>query len=163
MSVAEDTMEAKSSTSASVFTIRNMSLVVVVLAIVISGYLSYLKVAPIPPVCVNTGRFDCGTVLNSAYSEIGDIPIAWMGLATNLIVLTLLLLEYRLELLEENGVILIFGVVLFATLFSVWLVYVQAFRLRAFCQWCLTHEFLIFTLFGLSITRLIRYLREEPA
>jgi uncharacterized membrane protein len=48
----------------------------------------------------------------------------------------------------------VFGIVLFAFLFSVFLVYVQAAIIRAFCPWCLTHEALITILFGLSAWRL---------
>jgi len=38
-------------------------------------------------------------------------------------------------------------VVLFAFLYSVYLVYLQAFRIQAYCVWCLTHEALITVLF----------------
>ncbi|GAB4511115.1 MAG: hypothetical protein OHK0046_08760 [Anaerolineae bacterium] len=140
---------------------RNLSFVVLVFAIGVSGYLSYLKVSNVQPVCVEGGQFDCGVVLNSAYSELGGIPIAWLGLATNLIVLTLLVLEPRVEFLRYNGVALVFGIVLFAFLFSVYLVYVQAAIIRAFCPWCLTHEALITVLFGLSIWRLREWFGGE--
>ena len=51
---------------------------------------------------------------------------------------------------------LVFGVVLFGFLYSVYLVYLQAAVLRAFCPWCLSHEALITILFGLTIWRLIK-------
>ena len=133
---------------------RNISFVVLALAIGISGYLSYLKLDNTPAVCLVGGAFDCGTVLNSSYSELAGIPIAWLGLAVNLIVTTLLLLENRVEFLREYGVTLVFGLVLFAFLFSVYLVYVQAAIIQAYCPWCLTHEALITILFALSIWRL---------
>jgi uncharacterized membrane protein len=133
---------------------RGLSLVVLALAILISGYLSYLKINNATAVCIEGGAFDCGTVLNSRYSELAGIPIAWLGLATNLIVTALLLLEPRVGFLHKNGPMLVFGIVLFAFLFSVFLVYVQAAIIRAFCPWCLTHEALITILFGLSIWRL---------
>ena len=135
---------------------RTASFVIVILAILVSGYLSYLKIADQAAVCIEGGAFDCGTVLNSVYSEVGGIPIAWLGLAVNLIVLTLLLLEYRVGFLREYGKTLIFGVVLFAFIYSVYLVYVQAAILRAYCPWCLTHEALITILFALSIWRVAK-------
>jgi uncharacterized membrane protein len=136
---------------------RSASFVVLVLAIIVSGYLSYLKVANVDAVCVEAAVFDCGTVLNSFYSEIRGIPIAWLGLAVNLIVLTLLLLEPRVDFLRRYGVALVFGLILFAALFSVYLIYVQAMLIRAFCPWCLTHEALMFILFGLSAWRLSQW------
>ena len=140
-------------------TARNLSFVVLVLAILVSGYLSYLKVSNEPAVCLESGAFDCGVVLNSAYSELLGIPIAWLGLATNIIVITLLAFENRIALLRSSGPVFIFGIVLFAFLFSVYLVYVQAFILLAFCPWCLTHEALITILFILSGRRLLNHLK----
>lgn len=124
-----------------------LSYIVLAAAIAVSGYLSYLKIASADAVCVSGGRFDCGTVLNSVYSEIAGIPIAWLGLGTNLVILGLLALRNRIGFLREFGVMLIFGVVLFAFIYSVYLVYLQAFVMRAYCQWCLTHEALIAVLF----------------
>lgn len=135
---------------------RNASIVVVIVAALIAGYLSYLKVSDTAAVCIQGAAFDCGTVLNSAYSELGGIPIAWLGLALDLVVLALLLLENRTAFLQENGRMVVFGVVLFGFLYSVYLVYLQAAVLRAFCPWCLSHEALITILFGLTIWRLIK-------
>jgi uncharacterized membrane protein len=138
-------------------TARNASLVVLVLAILVSGYLSYLKVANVDAVCVEAAVFDCGTVLNSFYSEISGIPIAWLGLAVNLIATVLLILEPRVEFLRRFGVALIFGLILFAFLFSMYLIYVQAVLIKAYCPWCLSHEALITILFGLSAWRLSQW------
>ncbi|NDJ61047.1 MAG: vitamin K epoxide reductase family protein [Chloroflexi bacterium] len=133
------------------------SLIVLVLAILVSGYLSYLKLSNESAVCVQGSVFDCGVVLNSIYSEVAGIPIAWLGLATNLLVVGLLVLESRIGLLRNYGPALVFGVVLFAFLYSVYLVYLQAFVIGAFCPWCLTHEALIAVLFGLALWRLLRW------
>lgn len=150
-----------SKTSNGIFSAYTLSLVTLAAAIFVSGYLSWLKIANQAAVCVAGGRFDCGTVLSSAYSELGGIPIAWLGLATNLIVVGLLLLENRVGFLRENGVALVFGVVLFAFLFSVYLVYLQAAVIRAYCIWCLTHEALIAILFGFSLWRLRSWFGEQ--
>lgn len=137
---------------------RRLSFLVLVVAIGVSGYLSWLKITNEHAVCVQGGRFDCGTVLNSAYSELGGIPIAWLGLATNLIVVGILVAETRVAALRGYGAILSFAVVLFAFLFSVYLVYVQAFLIQAYCIWCLSHEALITILFGISSWRLYKEL-----
>jgi uncharacterized membrane protein len=136
---------------------RNASFLVLVLAIIISGYLSYLKVANAEAVCVEASVFDCGTVLNSFYSEIRGVPIAWLGLTVNIIAVALLLLEPRVPILQHYGVALIFGLILFAFLFSIYLVYVQAALIKSYCPWCLTHEALITILFFLSAWRLSQW------
>jgi uncharacterized membrane protein len=140
---------------------RNLSFMALALAILISGYLSYLKIDNTPAVCIAGEVFDCGTVLNSVYSELFGIPIAWLGLATNLIVTALLLLETRVSFFREYSAVLVFGIVLFAFLFSVFLVYAQAVLIQAFCPWCLTHEALITILFILSIWRLRQALKSQ--
>ncbi len=142
---------------------RNLSIVVLLFAIGVSGYLSYLKIDDTPSVCIQGSVFDCDTVLNSIYSEISGIPIAWLGLGLNLVILSLLLLEPRIAFLRENAILTVFALVLFAFLYSVYLVYVQAMLIRAYCPWCLLHEALITLLFGLSIWRLVRMLRAPDA
>jgi uncharacterized membrane protein len=72
-----------------------------------------------------------------------------------------LLLEQRVPFLVENGVMIFFGLLVFATLFSIWLIYVQAGILHAYCPWCLAHEIVVFLLFALSIARLRTYLQDE--
>ncbi len=128
---------------------RTISFVVLAAAILVSGYLSYLKIANANAVCATAGRIDCGTVLNSAYSELGGIPIAWLGLGTNLVIVGLMLVQNRLSFMREYGTLVIFGVVLFAFIYSVYLVYLQAFVIQAYCPWCLSHEALITVLFGI--------------
>src|SRR5215213_2266629 len=143
------------------FSARNLSFIVLAFAIGISGYLSWLKLSREIAVCIEGSVFDCGTVLNSAYSEIARIPIAWLGLAVNIIVVILLLLEMRFGFFKSYSPALIFGLVLFATLFSIYLIYVQAVLIQAYCPWCLTHEALIFILFGFSTKRLLDWLNPQ--
>jgi uncharacterized membrane protein len=147
--------------NSSLFSLRNISFVVLAFAIGISGYLSWLKISRQIAVCVQGSIFDCGTVLNSAYSELGGIPIAWLGLGVNITVVILLLLESKVEFFKVYAPALIFGLVLFAALFSVYLIYVQAFLIQAYCPWCLTHEALIFVLFGLSVKRLLNWMKPQ--
>lgn len=144
------------------FSARNLSFIVLFFAIAVSGYLSYLKLVPSAhAVCVPGEIFDCGTVLNSVYSEILGIPIAWLGLGVNLLVLALLILEPRIDFFAQYSVPLAFGLLLFAFLFSVYLVYVQAFLITKYCPWCLSHEAMVTILFGLSIQRLFKWMNSS--
>lgn len=143
-------------------TLYHVAIVILIAAIGVSGYLSYLKLdTNQDAVCIASGTFDCGTVLNSAYSEMMGIPIAWLGLGTNFVMLGLLILEKQSGFFEVNAPALAFGVVLFAFLFSVYLVYVQAAIIKAYCPWCLSHEALITVLFIVMGFRLRNAMQVE--
>ena len=138
--------------------IRRIQMLLVVIGLAAASYLSYLKITDAPAVCVEAGAFDCNVVLNSRYSELAGIPIAYLGLAVYAIIGGLLLLETRLDFLRENASLLIFGIGLFAWLFSMWLVYVQVGLLQALCPWCLTHELNFTILFGTIVYPVYRSL-----
>ena len=148
MAQQTESLNTAKSATFSFFNARTISFIVLALAIAVSGYLSYLKIANANAVCTTVGRIDCGTVLHSAYSELSGIPIAWLGLATNLVIVGMMLFQNRNDFMREYGTLLIFGVVLFAFIYSVYLVYLQAFVIQAYCPWCLSHEALITILFG---------------
>ena len=131
-------------------TLRNAQFTLVIIGLLIAGYLSYLKLAAAPAACVEAGPFDCNVVLNSQYSELAGLPIAYLGFAVYALVGLVMLLERKHLFLQQYGSLLIFGLGLFAWLFSMWLVYVQFFLLQALCPWCLSHE-ANFTLLFLTI------------
>lgn len=138
---------------------RTFALVFIAVGIFISGYLSYVKFTDEPMACVASSLFDCGTVQNSVYSEFLGIPIAYFGLATYLILGAAYLLEGRIGLLQTDGRLIIFGITLFAWVYSMYLVYLQAFVLDALCSWCLAHEINITGLFIIAIVRLLKDMR----
>ncbi len=130
--------------------LRRIQLLLILVGVFVSGYLSYLKLADAPAVCVESGPFNCDVVLNSQYSELAGIPIAYLGFAVYVIIGLILSLENRHRVLQQYGSLIAFGIGLFAWLFSMWLVYVQFGLLKAVCPWCLTHE-TNFTLLFLTI------------
>ena len=135
---------------------RRVQLLLVLVGWFVAGYLSYLKLAEAPAVCVETGPFDCNVVLNSQYSELAGLPIAYLGLAVYVVIGAVLLLEDAVEFLRVWGRLITFGIGLFAWLFSMWLVYVQVALLQALCPWCLTHETNFTILFALVCYRVYR-------
>lgn len=141
--------------------LRRLQAVLILIGLCVSGYLSYLKAAQADAVCVESGPFNCNLVLNSQYSELAGLPIAWLGFAVYLGIGLLTLLEGRVRFLREYGSLLVFGIGLFAWLFSMWLVYVQFVLLEALCPWCLTHELNFTILFGAIAFRVFRDLAAE--
>lgn len=145
----------------SFITIRHIQLLSVLIGLGISGYLSYLKMSHVPSVCIENGPFNCEVVLNSIYSEIAGIPIAYLGFLTYVVIGIVLLLENRVGFLQEYGKLITFGVGLFAWMFSMWLVFVQFALLQALCPWCLSHETNFTILFGLICYRLYKDMTED--
>lgn len=140
---------------------RGISLVLVVIGLIVSGYLSYEQFSSNPVACLEDAGFQCSVVESSSYSKVLGIPVAYLGLATYVVIGLLTLLQNRVEFLVENGILLTFGIVLFAFLYSLYLVYVQGVILEAWCQWCLIHEAVMTLLFVVTSFRLWRYLRDE--
>jgi uncharacterized membrane protein len=130
------------------------SLILVVIGIAISGYLSYTKLTDTSVVCTESGAVNCEVVQSSSYSKFMGIEVAYLGFATYLLLGALILLQNRIGFLQEYGVTLVFGITLFAFLFSMWLVYVQVALLQALCLWCLAHEITMTLLFIVSGLRL---------
>jgi uncharacterized membrane protein len=161
--------KATSAASAPKDWLRLATALFVIIGIGISGYLSYVKLAErlnLPGAemqCIGGDFFNCDVVQSSSYAELFGIPIAWLGLGSYLIIGALLLLENRTPFLRDYGILLNFGVVVFAFLFSVYLVYLQVFVLEALCQWCLMHELNITIIFILFIPRLRRSLASTAS
>ncbi|HEX2908866.1 MAG TPA: vitamin K epoxide reductase family protein [Phototrophicaceae bacterium] len=145
---------------------RNMlviiSLLLVAVGLFISGYLSYTETIGKSPVCVEGVQgVDCGAVQSSAYSKLAGIPIAYLGIGTYLLLGAMLLLEDRIPLLRDYGITLIFGITLFGFIYSMYLIYVQAALLQAFCVWCLGQEAAMALLFVVATIRLVQFLRTN--
>ncbi|HLA43829.1 MAG TPA: vitamin K epoxide reductase family protein [Aggregatilineales bacterium] len=155
-----DSVEQSQSRGFSI-SLRVVSFIILAAALFVSGYLTYQKYSENEVTCPNTGKFDCGTVLNSAYAEMGGVPISLWGFVTNLVMVTLLVLETRVEFFKPFGPTLVFGVILFAFLFSIYLVYLQAFVIKAYCIWCLSHEALMTLMFITTSIRLRNHLQES--
>ena len=137
-------------------TLRGVQFLLVLIGLFIAGYLSYLKLAAAPAVCVEAGPFNCNVVLNSQYSELAGMPIAWLGFGVYALIGLVMLLESKVAVLEQYGSLIVFGIGLFAWLFSLWLVYVQFFLLEALCPWCLSHEANFTILFLTIVYRIYR-------
>src|SRR5215203_3395445 len=104
--------------------------VFLVLAALISAYLTWTHFAGLTPVCTGSGE-GCETVQSSRYASILGIPVALLGLVAygSLI--------FSAALWSETGIYLGFLISLVGTLFSAYLTYLEIFVIGALCQWCL--------------------------
>jgi uncharacterized membrane protein len=58
----------------------HISLVLVVIGILISGYISYTELTDTSTVCIESGPLNCDAVQNSVYSTMMGIKITYLGL-----------------------------------------------------------------------------------
>jgi uncharacterized membrane protein len=90
----------------------------------------------------------CETVLTSQYAEIAGMPLAGFGAAAYFVAFSLALLA----IFGNRTAWLLFGVASIGMAgFTLWLLYLQAFVIGAFCQFCLLSALISLTLFLLAL------------
>lgn len=117
--------------------LKLISAILVVIALGITGYMTWTKIANVPLECTNEGFINCAVVENSAWAYILGVPTATWGLLAHLMIGLVLLLEGRQEFFGRYGVFIIFGIALFGVMYHAYLIYVSVALLRALCPWCL--------------------------
>lgn len=98
----------------------------------------------------------CEQVLTSSYAEIGGIPLAAFGAAAYFAAFSLAILAA----FGDRRMWTLFGVqVGLMLLFTAWLIYLQAFVIEAFCQFCLLSAGVTIVLFVVYLTSRFSRLR----
>jgi uncharacterized membrane protein len=102
----------------------------------------------------------CGEVLSSAYSKIGSIPLGAVGAVGYFIAFSLALLTAfgssgarTLLRLQVAGMFCV----------TLWLLYVQAFILHAFCDYCLLSAALTTTITALVVISLVLGKKQQSS
>ena len=103
------------------------------------------------------GIGDCATVQSSAYAWVGPVPVSAIGVVGYLALLGLAVLGLRPGMRRSRPI----GLLLLAgsgagVAFSAWLTYVEAFVIRAWCQWCVISAILVTLAFVASLPELGR-------
>jgi uncharacterized membrane protein len=94
------------------------------------------------------GSPDCFKVLGSSYARIAGIPVASLGVLAYFSVFTFATFAVFGYIRARIFLILTIGAMFLGTL---WLLYVQAFLLHAYCRYCLFSAATTFLLAGLAI------------
>jgi uncharacterized membrane protein len=94
------------------------------------------------------GSPDCFRVLGSSYAKVGGFPVALIGALAYFSVFTLATFAAFDYARARKFLFLIVGMMFLATL---WLLYVQAFLLHAYCRYCLFSAAVTFLIAGLLI------------
>jgi len=94
------------------------------------------------------GSPDCFRVLGSAYAKLGGIPVAILGALAYFTVFTFAIFAAFGYPRAPKFLALTAGAMFLTTL---WLLYVQAFLLHAYCRYCLFSAAITFLIVGLLI------------
>jgi uncharacterized membrane protein len=94
------------------------------------------------------GSPDCFRVLGSSYSKVGRIPVAMVGALAYFSAFTLATFAAFGYARMRKFLALMIGMMFLSTL---WLLYVQAFLLHAYCRYCLFSAAITFLMAGLLI------------
>lgn len=120
------------------------------LGIGVAAYIAIAEAGGGSPVCL-AGGSGCETVARSSWSQIAGINIAVFGIVGYLLLLATAF--FANDLARLGGFLLALG----GFGYSVFLTYVELFKIEAVCQWCLASAVLMTILLGLCATRLIAY------
>ena len=134
--------------------LKQVIIVLTVLGVLVSIYMTIYKVTNNESMCIGSGG--CSIVNASGYSSVRGIPVAVFGVLGYLSILALLYLETKPGFFQTNGSMLLFTVTLTGFLFTVWLVYVEVALIKAYCPFCITSQISMTLIFILTVIRVLK-------
>jgi uncharacterized membrane protein len=126
------------------------------LGIGVAAYIAIADSGGGAPACL-AGGGGCKTVADSSYSHIAGVNVAVFGIVGYALLLASAF--FANDAARFGG----FAVALGGFGFSVYLTYIEVFKIEAICQWCVASAVLMTILFLLNATRLIGYAGVETA
>ena len=125
-----------------------------IIGLLVSVYMTIFKITSNDSMCI--GSKDCSVVNDSRYSEIYGIPVAVVGALGYAAILAVLLLERNPGFFKQNGTMLLFGLSLTGFLFTLYLIFLEIFLIKAYCPFCITSQVAMTLIFILSVIRVVR-------
>jgi len=123
------------------------------------GVATYIAIADSgggAPACI-AGSTGCQTVADSSYSHLLGVNVAVFGIVGYALLLASAF--YASDAVRFGGFVVSLG----GFGFSVYLTYIEIFKIEAICQWCVASAVLMTVLFLLNATRLLGYAGNEAA
>ena len=123
--------------------------------VAVAGYLTYVHYRPAALICTAGGG--CETVAKSSYSHIAGINIAIFGIIGWILILATAF--FANDAARLGGFLVALG----GFGFSIYLTYLEIWKIEAICQWCVANAVLMTIAFILNATRLLGYVgTDEP-
>jgi uncharacterized membrane protein len=123
---------------------------VAALGVGVATYIAIAEAGGGSPVCL-AGGSGCETVAKSSYSHLAGVNIAVFGIVGY--VLLLASAFFANDAARFGGFLVALG----GFGYSIYLTYIELFKIEAVCQWCVASAALMTILFLLNATRLIGY------
>jgi uncharacterized membrane protein len=120
------------------------------LGVGVAAYIAIAEAGGDAPACL-AGGSGCETVAKSSYSHVAGLNIAVLGIVAY--VLLLACTFFASDVARLGGFVVALG----GFGYSIFLTYIEIFKIEAICQWCVASAVLMTILFGLCATRLIGY------
>lgn len=137
-------------------TLRRAIAFVAALGVGVATYIAIAESGGGSPVCL-AGGTGCRTVAESSYSHVAGINIAIFGVIGYALLLGTALLR------SDGARFAGFAISLVGFAYSVYLTYIEIFKIEAICQWCVASAVLMTVLLALNATRVIAYVGATPA
>jgi uncharacterized membrane protein len=132
-----------------------LTLLLSILGAAIAGYLTYTHYDEKALVCTLSG---CHTVQESAYSTIGPVPIAVLGLGmflTTGLLAVARILDWSF-IPADLALLATWTMTLVGVLYYIYLTYIEVFVLEAICQWCVASSIVALGIFAVESVGLKR-------
>jgi len=127
---------------------------VAALGIGVATYIAIAESGGGSPVCL-AGSTGCKTVAESSYSHVAGVNIAVFGIVGYALLLACAF--FASDLARFGGFLVALG----GFGYSVFLTYIEIFKIEAICQWCVASAILMTILFLLCATRLVAHAGNE--
>jgi uncharacterized membrane protein len=136
-------------------TLRGIATFLATFGIGVATYITIADSGGGAPVCV-AGGHGCQTVAESSYSHVLGVNIAVFGIVGYVLLLACAFL--RGDAARMAGFLISLG----GFGYSVYLTYLEVFKIEAICQWCVASAALMTLLFITNATRMLGYVGREP-
>lgn len=136
-------------------TLRGIATFLATFGVGVATYITIADSGGGAPVCV-AGGHGCQTVAESSYSHLLGVNIAVFGIVGYVLLLGCALL--RGDAARMGGFLVSLG----GFGYSVYLTYLEVFKIEAICQWCIASAVLMTLLFATNATRMLGYVGREP-
>lgn len=136
-------------------TLRKAATFAATFGIGVAAYIAIAEAGGDSPVCL-AGGSGCRTVAESSYSHLFGVNIAIFGVVGYVLLLAAAL--SRGDAARMAG----FGLALGGFGYSIFLTYLEIFKIEAICQWCVASAVLMTILFSLNAVRMVGYV-GKPA
>jgi uncharacterized membrane protein len=138
--------------------LSQLAIALTFIGLLVAAYMTVYAITSNDNMCI--GSQDCSVVNASKYSKINiagfEIPVAVLGVAGYAAILGVLLLEGKVDFLQQNGSLVFFGLSLMGFLFTLYLIYVEIALIRAYCPFCIASQAAMTLIFILSVIRVVR-------